>query len=164
MNLFFPGMFRVCKVTPADIGPGWLFDEYSLQSVAALTDDWVSEWVTDSTDAVISWGSEIEMTVPVSRFAPSGTGAALNLFHGRNGQSLAVESLPFALRRGTSDVHVVANSYSEKLNDLVHDSDFPSHYANHRSSELVRIVLAIVQSFYEQSQVRHSTTLCYSRS
>ncbi|KAF8861223.1 hypothetical protein BDZ45DRAFT_282132 [Acephala macrosclerotiorum] len=149
MNLFFPG---------------WLFDQYNLRGVTALTDDWVSEWVSDSTDAVTSWGSEVEMTVPVSQFVPSGAGATPNLFHGSNGQSLAAESLPFALRRGTSDVYVVANSYSEKLNTLVQDSNFPSYNANHRSSELVRIVLAAVQPFYEQSQdnplIRYCLLLC----
>lgn len=131
-----------------------MFDQYRLQNVATLTDNWVSEWVTDSMEVVIRWvGSEIEMTVPVSQFRPSDAAPELKPYHGLDGQWLAAESLPFALRGGTSDVHVVTNSYSEKLNFLVRDSDFPVHNANLRSSELVQIVLAAVQPFYEQSQV-----------
>ncbi|CZR56777.1 uncharacterized protein PAC_06666 [Phialocephala subalpina] len=145
--------------------PDFMFDQYRLQNVATLTDNWVSEWVTDSMEVVIRWvGSEIEMTVPVSQFRPSDAAPELKLYHGLDGQWLAAESLPFALRRGTSDVHVVTNSYSEKLNFLVRDSDFPVHNANLRSSELVQIVLAAVQPFYEQSQdhplIRYSLLLC----
>lgn len=112
-------------------------------------------------DVVIRWGgSDIEMTVPVSQFRQSDAAPATKLFHGPDGQWLAAESLPFALRRGTSDIHVVTNNYSEKLNFLVRDSDFPVHNANHQSSELVRITLAAVQPFYEQSQGRYPAPYC----